>query len=86
MATATKHIKSWPGNEIVKTYNFAADGNRLTINGRTYKVVQDWEFAIKILKTQIKAINGAEGLIKFFMREPSDSWEIKVIENCRPIA
>lgn len=67
-----------------KTYaiEVSADNNYITINGNKYKVVNDREFAIKIQKTQIKAIDGALGLRYLF--ESFNGWEQKIIDNCRP--
>lgn len=70
-------------------YSVNADNDRISINGKEYKVVSDYEFTIKIQKTQIKAINGAAGLMNFlsgFQNSVSDNWERKIIENCRPVA
>ena len=55
---------------------------------RTYRVVRDWEFAIKIQKTQIRAIDGASGLFDFltiFDENCSMGWLRKIWDNCKPI-
>lgn len=72
--------------EQVNTYTFEViDANTLKINGNAYRVEDNSEFAIKIMKTKLKAQGGANGLVNFFMRDNLDSWELKVIENCKPI-
>lgn len=72
--------------EQVNNYTFEViDANTLRINGNAYRVEDNSEFAIKVMKTKIKAAGGAPGLIKFFMRDTLDAWELKVIENCKPI-
>lgn len=75
--------------EKITVYNFTAEGDKLTINGKSYKVEEDREFVIKILKTKIKARGGAEGLMNFFASNNDswdDQWERLLIEKCRPIA
>lgn len=72
--------------ERVNKYTFkVVDANTLIVNGKAYKVEHDKEVAIKIMKTKVKALGGAPGLLKFFMRDPSDAWELKVTKNCKPI-
>ena len=72
--------------ETVVNYAFeVVDAVTLRINGKCYRVEDCSEFAIKVMKTKIKAIGGAKGLIKFLCRETLDSWELKIIENCKPI-
>lgn len=72
--------------EQVNNYTFEViDANTLRINGNAYRVEDNSEFAIKIMKTKIKAAGGAPGLVKLFMRDTLDAWELKVIENCKPI-
>lgn len=72
--------------ERENTYAFeAVDGGTLRINGVCYRVEDNSEFAIKVMRTKIKAAGGAPGLIKFFMRDTLDSWEAKVMENCKPL-
>lgn len=72
--------------ETVANYTFeVVDAATLKINGKYYRVENDREFAIKVMKTKIKAIDGAVGLVKFLCRETLDSWELKIIENCKPI-
>lgn len=73
------------GEEIIN-YTFDTDGNNIIIiNGKRYRVEDEREFAIKILRTKIRAADGATGLIKFFMSEILDSWERKIIDNCKPL-
>lgn len=72
--------------ETVANYAFeVVDAATLRINGKTYRVEDCSEFAIKVMKTKIKATGGAKGLVKFLCRETLDSWELKIIENCKPI-
>lgn len=71
--------------EQTTVYNYVAEENALIINGAKYKVVEDFEFTIKIQKSQIKAVGGASGLLDFLTRETLDSWELKIIERCRPM-
>lgn len=64
------------------------------VNGRKhfYKVVEDAEFTYRIQKTQVRAINGAKGLLEFCRRAShngahSDSmvdiFLSKLIANCK---
>lgn len=72
--------------ETATTYAFeVVDAATIRINGKCYRVEDDREFAIKVMKIKIKAIDGAKGLVKFLMNETFDSWELKIIENCKPI-
>lgn len=72
--------------ETVANYAFeVVDAATLKINGKTYRVEDNSEFAIKVMKTTIKANGGAKGLVKFLCRETLDNWELKIIENCKPI-
>lgn len=72
--------------ERITVYTFeAVNDTTLSINGKCYRVEDCSEFAIKVMKTKIKAIDGAKGLIKFLCRETLDSWELKIIENCKSI-
>lgn len=56
---------------------------------RTYRVVRDWEFAIKIQKTQIRAIDGTSGLFDFLTIDNAEIWNCKwlnkIWDNCKPI-
>lgn len=71
--------------EQTAVYTFeAVDDSTLSINGKHYRVEDSSEFAIKVMKTKIKAIDGANGLVKFLTRETLDNWELKIIENCKP--
>lgn len=60
------------------------DKNTLRINDDCYKVEDCSHYAIKIMKTKLKAIGGAVGLFKFLIKEELDTWEKKIIENCKP--
>lgn len=67
-------------------YTFeVVDDVTLSINGKCYRVEDFGKFAIKIQRTKIKANGGAKGLIKFLCGETLDNWELKIIENCKPI-
>lgn len=85
-SVSTKRI----GDDVTE-YNYAtnADNDRIRINGRVYKVVANYEFSIKIQKTQIQANGGASGLMKFlttFQNHVSDCWEQKIFNNCRAVS
>lgn len=72
--------------EQTTVYTFeAVDDSTLSINGKCYRVEDCGEFAIKVMKTKIKASDGAKGIIKLFMHDALDTWELKIIENCKPI-
>lgn len=72
--------------EQITVYTFEViNDSTLSINGKTYRVEDCSEFAIKVMRTKIKANGGAKGLAKFLCRETLDSWELKIIENCKPI-
>lgn len=57
--------------EKVKVYTYAVndENNAIMINGNAYKVEWDSVFTYKIMKTKIKAINGAAGLLRFLMSQ-----------------
>lgn len=72
--------------ETVANYTFeVVDDVTLRINGKTYRVEDNSEFAIKVMKTKIKSKGGAAGLVKFLCREKLDNWELKIIESCKPV-
>lgn len=71
--------------EQTAVYAFAVHTDSIEINGVRYRVEDCGEFAIKVMKTKIKANGGAKGLVKFLCRETLDSWELKIIENCKPV-
>lgn len=72
--------------EQTTVYTFEViNDSTLSINGKCYRVEDDREFTLKVMKTKIRAIDGAKGLIKFLCRETLDDWELKIIENCKPI-
>lgn len=72
--------------ETVARYAFeVVDAATLRINGKVYRVEDCSEFAIKVMKTKVKANGGAKSLAKFLCRETLDDWELKIIENCKPI-
>lgn len=81
-----EQIRMVKTGERVSKYTFEViNADTLRINGNAYKVEYSSEFAIKIMKTKIKAQGGASGLLKFFMSDTLDSWELRVVENCKPI-
>lgn len=72
--------------EQTTVYTFEViNDSTLSINGKCYRVEDDREFTLKVMKTKIRAIDGAKGLIKFLCRETLDDWELKIMENCKPI-
>lgn len=72
--------------EAVANYTFEViDAVTLRINGVEYRVEDSSEFAIKVMKTKIKANGGAVGLVKFLCCEKLDNWELKIMENCKPV-
>lgn len=73
------------GERVTAMYHFAAHPDSIEINGVKYRVEDNREWAIKVLKTKVKAIDGAKGLIKLFMSEQLDHWELRIIENCKPM-
>lgn len=76
------HIKT---GEQITEYKFTATADSIEINGLKYRVEDSGEYAIKIQRTKIQASNGAKGLIKLFLSDTLDSWERKIIENCKPL-
>lgn len=50
------------GNIYVDTENETL----ITQSGKKFKIVTDYEYTYKIMKTQIKASRGTKGLIEFF--------------------
>lgn len=75
--------------DIENHYDYAVNSanDRIMINGNTYVVEYASEWAIKIMKTKIKANGGAKGLMEFLNRFQSscdDGWELKILENCNP--
>lgn len=72
--------------ETIANYAFeVVDAATLRINGKAYRVEDCSGFAIKVMKTKIKANGGSAGLVKFLCRETLDSWELKIIDSCKPI-
>lgn len=66
----TINLKSYNiyGQQI-REGNIYVDAENQTIiteSGKKFKVVPDYEYTYKIMKTHIKAAKGIEGLIKFF--------------------
>ena len=61
------------------------NNNDIIINGKKLKVVEDYEYTYKILKTCIKAINGAEGLKGFMFdcidRSFATCWVDRICEQ-----
>lgn len=62
-------------------YDITINGETITVNGKRMKVVDDSEFAYRLLKTQIKAIGGAQGLYDWIGRAQRYA-EILVKEIC----
>lgn len=80
-----EQISTVKTSERTTHYTFAAHADSIEINGVKYRVEDCSEFTIKIKRTKIKAHNGAKGLIKLFLSDTLDGWELKIIENCKPI-
>ena len=72
-------------NGKVYTYTVNASNDVITINGVSFSVVQDFVFAIRVQKTQIKAVDGALGLLKTLLTFGGDNWETKILNGCKPI-
>lgn len=79
--------------EVVADWSFTiypGDNNHITVcrNGvtKTVKVVEDREFVYKLQKTQVKAIDGANGLFNFIDKALfecfMDSMAWKVLRHC----
>lgn len=73
-------------NPIITEYELkpSADNTLISINGKIYKVKDDSEFAIKIMKTMVKSQNGATGLIKFLIKG-FQNWIPRIIDNVKPL-
>lgn len=73
-------------NPIITEYELKAsvDNTLIFINGKIYKVKDDSEFAIKIMKTMVKSQNGASGLINFLIKG-FQNWIPRIIDNTKPI-
>lgn len=76
------HVKA---GEQTTHYIFTAHADSIEINGVKYRVEDCGEFAIKIQRTKIKAHDGAKGLIKLLLSDTFDGWELKIIDNCKPM-
>jgi len=65
----TINLKSYNlSGKVINSGKFIADYENETItfpSGKTYKVVKDYEWTSKVLKTKIKAIGGIRGFVKF---------------------
>lgn len=88
--TGDGHVKSVANGQTVTPYRYAVseDNSRIRINGKVYSVKDNFEFTIKIQRTQIQARDGAAGLMKFlttFQSAVADGWEQKIIQNCRAL-
>jgi len=81
-STARKKT-AYNGKEYV--YNVNSSNDVLTINGVSFKVVIDFVFSIQVQKTQLKAVDGAFGLLRTLLTFGGDNWETKIINNCRPL-
>lgn len=51
------------------TYEISYTDTHIIVNGHKMKVKKDYEYTYKVQKTQIRAIDGAEGLFNF-LTEP----------------
>lgn len=73
--------------ERTVTYSFVAHDDCLEIDGVKYRVKDDREWAIKIMKTHIKAIDGPKGLLKLILTfwPTLDTIEQRIIEKCKPM-
>lgn len=75
--------------DITTTYQFAVNyaNDKIRIDNKVYAVSEDREFAIKIMKTKIRAIDGAKGLMRFLCRDSNNGliWIDKIIENVKPM-
>lgn len=83
-------IRHVANGQTVTEYQYAAsvDNAYISLNGRVYSVKDNFEWAIKIQRTQIQARSGAAGLIEFLtthQSKVSDGWEQKIIDNCRAL-
>lgn len=74
-------------NPIITPYELkaSADNTLISINGKIYKVKDDGEYAIKIMKTMVKSQNGAIGLINFLTKHGFQNWIPRIIENTKSI-
>lgn len=72
-------------NTFVHSYEYNNGNDKIKIDGKIYAVRDSLEFAIKIQKTQLQAVGGARGLIRFLCSQSpcSDSWESKITNNCK---
>ena len=65
----TINLKSYNiSGKVINSGKFIADYENETItfpSGKTFKVVKDYEYTSKVLKTKIKAIGGIRGFVKF---------------------
>lgn len=80
-----EQISTVKTGERTTHYTFVAHVDSIEINGVKYRVEDCSEFAIKIQHTKIKAHDGAKGLIRLFLSDILDGWELKIIENCKPM-
>lgn len=75
--------------ETKTTYTYSTNENDdvITINGKSYRVEYNSEWAYKIMKTKIKAPGAARLLetLTEFQHSCQDYIEEKIIENVKPI-
>lgn len=74
-------------NPIITNYELKAstDNTLISINGNIYKVKDDSEFAVKIMKTIIKSQNGAIGLVDFLSKHGFQNWIPRIMDNTKPL-
>lgn len=63
--------------------DYDEEEQKIIVNGRSMKVVYDDVFTYKLLKTRIRAIDGAEGLYNFLKRitDFAECWLCNVCEH-----
>lgn len=55
------------------------DGDKIVVNNKSMRVVEDYEFTYKLQKTQIRAIGGAKRLVEQVQRGIAECNDIAVI-------
>ena len=79
-------IHAGEGGTFIYTYQTNKANDKIKINGKIYKVVDSWEFAIKVQKTQIQARDAAAGLMKFLLTfSELDYWEQQIIKTVKTL-
>lgn len=76
----------WVPN-VIRVHKYAVNdtNDAIMIDGRVYRVETDFEFVYKIMKTKIKAIKGAAGLLRHIMEQYDcvDTVEERIINNVK---